>query len=174
MEASGFPTLRAHVEVVLGEEAFPVRAILFDKTPEANWKVAWHQDLTIAVAEKREAAGFTAWSEKDGVCHVQPPTAILERMLTARIHLDPCGPENGPLRILPASHRKGRLSPTVISELRATGQQTVCTAEEGDALFMRPLILHASSPASNPAHRRVLHIEYSADFLPDSLQWHDR
>jgi hypothetical protein len=47
-------SVRALVEPVLGPGCFVVRGILFDKTPDANWKVAWHQDLTIAV---REAGG---------------------------------------------------------------------------------------------------------------------
>ena len=32
----------------------PVRSLLFDKTPEENWPVLWHQDLTIAVEEQIE------------------------------------------------------------------------------------------------------------------------
>jgi hypothetical protein len=36
---------------VLGMGAKPVRAILFNKTPEANWSLAWHQDRTICVKE---------------------------------------------------------------------------------------------------------------------------
>lgn len=42
----------------LGEDARPVRAILFDKTPQANWSLGWHQDRTIAVRERRETCGF--------------------------------------------------------------------------------------------------------------------
>jgi len=34
---------------VLRRKAKPVKAILFDKTPDANWYVTWHQDTTIAV-----------------------------------------------------------------------------------------------------------------------------
>lgn len=34
--------VRNLIEPVLGGDAFIVRAILFDKTPDANWKVAWH------------------------------------------------------------------------------------------------------------------------------------
>jgi hypothetical protein len=67
------PAVRALVEPVLGASAFPVRGILFDKTPDANWKVAWHQDLAIAVRERRDTPGFGPWSEKAGVTHVQPP-----------------------------------------------------------------------------------------------------
>lgn len=39
---------------------------------------------------------------------------------------------------------------------------------------MRPLLLHASSPALAPAHRRVLHLEYAAAPLPPGLEWHER
>lgn len=65
------------VTPILGPNAFAVRGTLFDKTPDANWKVTWHQDLTIAVRERREVPGFTSWSEKAGVIHVQPPVRIL-------------------------------------------------------------------------------------------------
>jgi hypothetical protein len=40
--------LRALLEPILGNQFVPVRGILFDKVPEANWKVPWHQDVTIA------------------------------------------------------------------------------------------------------------------------------
>jgi len=40
--------MRAAAEAVLGPGCFDVRALLFDKTPEANWKVIWHQDLTMS------------------------------------------------------------------------------------------------------------------------------
>lgn len=102
--------IRALVEPVLGEDAFAVRGILFDKTPDANWKVTWHQDLTIAVREKIDVGGFGPWSEKAGVAHVQPPPDVLERMVTVRLSLDPCGPENGPVNVIAGSHRHGRLS----------------------------------------------------------------
>src|SRR5688500_17606182 len=46
--------VRDLVSSVLGEHAFGVRGILFDKTPAANWKVAWHQDLSIAVQARAE------------------------------------------------------------------------------------------------------------------------
>jgi hypothetical protein len=113
-KAARSSSIRQAVEAVLGPRCFAVRAILFDKTPEANWKVAWHQDLTIAVHQRRCVAGFTAWSEKDGVVHVQPPVPILERMLAVRVHLDDCGPDSGPLRVLPGSHREGRLDAAAI------------------------------------------------------------
>jgi ectoine hydroxylase-related dioxygenase (phytanoyl-CoA dioxygenase family) len=168
------PAVRALVEPVLGPGAFAVRGILFDKTADANWKVAWHQDLTIAVRERRDAAGFGPWSEKAGVTHVQPPAAVLERMVTVRIHLDDCGPENGPVHVIPGSHRHGRLGSADTERWRAEHPAVATCTGEGGALLMRPLLLHASSPATTPAHRRVLHIDYAANELPDGLEWHTR
>ena len=161
----------ALASAVLGPDCAAVRAIVFDKTPDANWKVSWHQDLTIAVQEQREVSGFGPWSTKAGIVHVQPPPAILEQMLTLRLHLDACSADNGPVRVLPASHRAGRLSGDEIDRWRSRVEARTCTAERGDVLAMRPLVLHASSPSVSPQHRRVIHVEYAGAELPDGLEW---
>ncbi len=163
--------IKSIVGRILGENAKPVRAIFFDKTPEANWKVPWHQDLTITVKEKRETEGFTAWTSKVGVQHVQPPMFLLEKMLTLRLHLDDADETNGALKVFPASHRKGRLSADDIQNLRITKKTEVCYVNRGQAFLMRPLIVHSSSAGTNPKHRRVIHIEFSAETLPNGLQW---
>jgi hypothetical protein len=62
--------VRDLIEPVLGTDCFPVRGILFDKVPEANWKVPWHQDVTIAVQNRIEADDFGPWSMKDEVLAV--------------------------------------------------------------------------------------------------------
>jgi len=155
----------------LPAEPRPVRAIYFDKSAHANWGVAWHQDLTIALQARVEVAGFGPWSMKDGVPHVQPPTELLEQMLTVRLHLDDADHTNGALRVLPGSHRLGRLTAERIQELRASQVDVLCTAAAGDALFMRPLLLHASNRSTSTRHRRVLHIEYAGFSLPEVLRW---
>ena len=151
----------------------PVRAIYFDKSPEANWLVAWHQDFTLALRARTDAPGFGPWSIKDGVPHVQPPIHLLEQMLTTRLHLDDCDETNGALRVLPGSHRLGRLSAERIQQLRASHRDHLCHLTAGDALLMRPLLLHASSRSQGNRHRRVLHIEYAAFPLPQPLEWHE-
>jgi len=155
---------------ILGEGARLVRAILFDKIPGANWTVPWHQDLTIAVAERHDVEGFGPWSVKEGVVHVQPPVAVLEEMATFRIHLDECGQDNGPVRVIPGSHRHGRIAESDLS--RYLTDETPCVGGVGSVLVMRPLILHASSPAKSPSHRRVLHMEFAGGDLPKPLHWH--
>ncbi|MBI2795694.1 MAG: phytanoyl-CoA dioxygenase family protein [Gemmatimonadetes bacterium] len=167
-------TLRALAEAALGPGALPVRGLLFDKTPDANWRVIWHQDLTIAVRERRDAPGFGPWSEKDGAPHVQPPVALLERMVAVRVHLDDCTTDNGPVRVIPGSHRAGRHDAAATDALRMRGPEVTCVVPRGGVLAFHSLLLHASSPAVTPAHRRVVHIEYvGAEWaaLPHGLAW---
>jgi hypothetical protein len=166
--------IRALVEPILGQEAFPVRGILFDKTGEANWKVPWHQDVTIAVTNKSEANGYGPWSLKAGVLHVQPPAAILENMLSVRIHLDDCPATNGALRVLPATHLLGKLTQAQIEVALSQRAPMTCEASAGDALLMRPLLIHASSPSIVPTHRRVIHFDYANAELADGLEWRER
>jgi hypothetical protein len=168
---SNAPGVMSLLRAATGLKPFPVRAIFFDKNPKANWLVPWHQDLAIAVTERIEVQGFTGWSVKEGVLHVHPPTEILENMITIRLHLDDCGNENGPLKLIPGSHRAGKLAaPEIRRVVKSTGAVT-CEISKGDLLLMRPLILHASSAATQPSHRRVLHVEYAAGKLPNGLSW---
>lgn len=171
-DAARWPELMGLVAGVLGDGAFPVRALFFDKVEGANWQVSWHQDLSIAVAERVEATGFSGWAVKQGVVHVQPPASVLESMVTLRVHLDDCDADNGPLRVLPGSHRDGRLNDEEIERWRTACPEAVCQVPCGGVVMMRPLLLHASSPAKKPRHRRVIHIEYASSPLPDVLKWH--
>ncbi len=162
--------VRALVEPVLGERFFPVRGILFDKIPDANWKVPWHQDVTIAVQERVEAEGFGPWSMKADVLHVQPAAEVLEHMVSVRLHLDNCGEENGALRVIPGSHLHGRIPEEEIPVMRET-PEVVCAIGVGGALLMRPLLLHASSPSRVPGHRRVVHLDFASVQLPNDMRW---
>jgi len=164
------PSIRSLAESIAGVGARVVRAIFFDKTAEANWKVAWHQDLTIAVSQRIEVPGFSSWSSKANVAHVQPPTSILEQLLTLRLHLDAADEQTGALKVIPGSHKHGRLSADEIEQFKQTAKPVTCAVEEGDVLLMRPLLLHASS-ASTAVHRRVIHLEFSSTALPGGLEW---
>jgi ectoine hydroxylase-related dioxygenase (phytanoyl-CoA dioxygenase family) len=163
--------VRAIVDQALGENAFVVRSTLFDKTDSANWKVPWHQDVTIAVSERADTGGFGPWSVKEGVTHVQPTTAVLNRMVTVRVHLDACPASNGALRVMPGSHRLGRIDQNDAPEHVDEAAAVACEVEAGAALVMRPLLLHASSPSVQPTHRRVLHFDFAEGELPNGLQW---
>lgn len=170
-ELATSPNVLQIAGAVLERGVVPIRGILFDKTDGANWKVPWHQDLTIEVAERLETEGFGPWSTKDGVQRVQPPTSILERMVSIRLHLDDCPEENGALRVVPGSHKAGRLSETESARIGAGGPDEVCAVQAGDAVVMSPLIVHASSASTRLGHRRVIHLDYAHVRLPGGLRW---
>ncbi len=167
------PEVRQFVTPILGNQSFATRAIFFDKVPGANWALGWHQDNVVSVAERRDVLGFTAWGMKAGVWQVQPPVEILAAMVTVRLHLDDCGPENGPLRVIPGSHRHGWLDDE-IDQWKRNVPAATCTVNSGGVVVMSPVILHASSRASLPNHRRVIHIEFANQDLPGGLEWNRR
>jgi hypothetical protein len=168
------PSVRHVVDAVLGPGAFAVRGVLFDKHAGANWKVPWHQDLTIAVRHAVPADGYGPWSAKAGVPHVQPPQQILESMITVRVHLDDCDSSNGPLRVFGGSHRSGRLSDASIAAVANSIEPVTCTCHRGGLLVMRPLLVHGSSSATVPSRRRVLHLDFASCSLAGGLEWAER
>ena len=163
--------IRNLVEPILGESSFVVRGILFDKTEGANWKVPWHQDVTIAIKDRVDIDGFGPWSTKQGVQHVQPPAYVLQNMLSVRIHLDDCPATNGALRVIPGSHLEGKLDESVIADRVQARDAVICEVGAGGALVMRPLLLHSSSASETPQHRRVVHLDYANVSLPKGLSW---
>jgi hypothetical protein len=165
LEIARDPRLR----VLIASEFFAVRALLFDKTAESNWGLRWHQDLSVALRERHETQGFTSWTVKAGVVHALAPPQLLERMVSLRIHLDDCGPDVGPLRVVPRSHLLGRLDDDAV-QAQVVDQDT-CVALCGDVLAFKPLLLHASASSASTRHRRVLQLEFSRDELPGRLQW---
>lgn len=155
---------------VLGERTRPVRGLLFDKTPTNNWALGWHQDRTIAVRQRHEVQGFSIWTAKSGIPHVEPPFELIERMITVRIHLDAVDVGNGPLRVVPGSHQKGKIAEGAIEPAAAECGE-LCCLDAGDVWVYRTAILHASGRAEGSRRRRVLQVDYSAEELPSPLEW---
>lgn len=156
---------------LIGTSARPVRAVLFDKTRDANWTVAWHQDRTIPVCARHDVEGFGPWSVKDGLCHVAPPMGVLEQMATLRLHLDDCDNSNAPLTIALGSHRLGLVPATESASVAARHAQFTCLAKTGDVWAYSTPILHTSATTISDRRRRVLQIDYAAIDLPQPLSW---
>jgi len=165
------PTVQDLVERALGSGARPVRAIAFDKTGHRNWFVPWHQDRTIAVKTRDDRAEVMNWTVKSDVPHCEAPVELLENMLTLRWHLDLVGPADGGLRVLPGSHRKGRLESDEIAELESRVPAAELAVSAGTILAMRPLLVHGSRRRTTRGHRRILHVELAAGNPPPPLQW---
>lgn len=149
-----------------------VRALWFDKTPQANWLVPWHQDRTIAVRERRDVLGFGPWSVKQGICHVEPPFALLASMLTVRLHIDDCPADNAPLEVAIGSHHAQVAAEDAAAKAESF-PRLMCLAIAGDLWVYHTPILHRSARAAVPGRRRVLQLDYCAHALADGLQWAD-
>jgi ectoine hydroxylase-related dioxygenase (phytanoyl-CoA dioxygenase family) len=146
----------------LGDGATPFRATLFENSSKSNWLVVWHQDTALPLRDRHDVNGWGPWSVKEGAVCAHAPAWALEQALAIRVHLDDSTADNGPLRVLPATHKLGILSDDAICELAKRTQAVACRIGSGGLLLMKPLLVHASSKITNGTPRRVLHIEYSA------------
>jgi len=156
---------------VLGTDAFPFRATLFDKSPKSNWLVVWHQDTALPLRERLDVPGWGPWSVKDGIPYAHAPTGVLNQVVALRVSLDDSTVENGPLRVLPRTHTSGVLSDDDVHELAIQIDSVDCVVPKGGVLVMRPLLIHSSSKARSAAARRILHVEYAAsDFIAKPLR----
>ena len=156
---------------LLSVDYVAVQCTLFDKSAAQPWKVPYHQDLSIPVRKRIDSPGCESWSEKEGAWYTQPPARLLAALVAVRVHLDDCGAENGPLRVISGSHRVGRIAEADVSAFVAHGGEVVCSAKVGDVLVMSPLLLHASAKPTNPSSRRVLHFVFGPPELPLGLEW---
>ena len=155
----------------LSPAAVPISALWFDKLPTANWQVPWHQDLVAPLAEFL-APGWGPWTVKSGAPYVPLPEPWSSRRIACRLALDTCTENDGPLEVLPGTQSTGILSPEQITEAARQPAVTI-TMAAGTLLMLHPLLLHRSRPARQPAHRRVLHIEWCDVPLPAGATWLD-
>ncbi len=165
-EIVAIPTLQRILLRIVGQKAGLVRILYFDKPPGKGWSLAIHTDKTIAVAEHQEpAAPFSKPTTKAGVPHVEANQQLLDEMLTVRIHLDEMHGQNGPLIVVPGSHRETD---------QQSGDVQQIESGAGDVFLMRPLLSHGSRAADETTkdHRRVVHLEFApSDQLPAGYRW---
>lgn len=165
-------SLEEIIESNFGKGYFITKSIYFDKPEKSNWFVAYHQDLTISVDRKIEIENFENWTIKQNQFAVQPPKEILEDNFTIRIHIDKTTKDNGALKVINNSHSKGILR---IENLDFEKEkETICEVEKGGIMIMKPLLFHASNKTTNNERRRVIHIEFSRQELPDGLEWSEK
>jgi ectoine hydroxylase-related dioxygenase (phytanoyl-CoA dioxygenase family) len=146
----------------VGAQAIPFRATLFDKSAVSNWLVAWHQDTALPLQQRVDDSSWGPWSVKGGVLHACAPSAALATVVALRVHLDDSTLANGPLRVLPGTHTRGVLTHDDIQRFADVVPAVECVSPAGGVVAMRPLVVHASSKASDHQPRRVLHVEYAA------------
>lgn len=159
------------IAAALPADPVAVQCNYFKKYKEQNWLVPAHQDLSIPVKARVDHPELAGWSEKEGHLYVQPPAAVMEALVGVRLHIDDCGPDDGPLRVVPGSHRGGRLGAGDILMARARAGEVDCIVARGAALVLKPLIIHSSAKVKGHNPRRVLHFVFGPATLPFGLQW---
>jgi ectoine hydroxylase-related dioxygenase (phytanoyl-CoA dioxygenase family) len=162
--------LKDIIASTFGKGYFITKSIYFDKPEKSNWFVAYHQDLTISVDKKTEIENFENWTTKQNQFAVQPPIEILENNFTIRIHIDKTTKDNGALKVINDSHSKGIFR---VENLEIKNE-TICEVEKGGIMIMKPLLFHASNKTTNNERRRVIHIEFSNQQLPEGLEWSEK
>lgn len=161
--------VRAVVEGVIGKRARAIRGVFFDKRPDANWPLPWHQDRTAAFEGTLRPEGFTNWTTKQGVNHAELPLDYLRSMITLRLHLDDCDADTGAIHVLKGAHRD--IAPQrVLADLGRAGGAPV-PMKAGDLMAISPLTPHASYRVTRECRRRILHVEFCARTLPEGLDW---
>lgn len=146
--------------------AFPVRFVLFDKA-ERGWGLPWHQDRVIAVEDRIDQPGYSAWTRKGGVWHTEPPDGLLSRMLFVRVLLTDVA--DGGMAFAKGSDAEGRVPADQAEEAANRYPVEIEKGRAGDVLVLPALTLHKSTPAS--CRRRVLRVDYAAESLPEPLAW---
>ncbi|WP_045995596.1 phytanoyl-CoA dioxygenase family protein [Loktanella sp. S4079] len=149
----------------------PVRALAFDKTPQSNWVLPWHQDRVIAVSHRHDINGYTSWTRKSGIWHCEPPVNILQRMLFVRVHIDDADATTGAMEIAEGSHTDGIIPSEQAENIAQSHPRNVTVAQRGDILILPMLTLHRSIPAQAPSRRRTLRIDYADFALDGPLSW---
>jgi len=159
------------LSALLGNSRTAIQCTYFAKLSSRNWLVALHQDLSIPVAARAADAPCKAWSEKEGTWFCQPPADFLAQLVAVRVHLDDSTEANGPLRVVPGSHRLGRIASQEVAAHRRRLGEVACVAPRRSLVAMRPLLLHASSKSTSEAPRRVLHYVFGPPEPPWGLRW---
>ena len=116
-------------------------------------------EIVPAVLERHEIADVAGVLQENGF--ERSRAAALGCVIGLRLHIDDSGPDNGPLRVLPGTPTRGVMSDGEIAQLAHDTQSVDCVSPAGGVVFMRPLLVHASSKAETDRRRRVLHIEYA-------------
>lgn len=157
----------------ISPSARAVRVVSFDKNDDLNWSLGWHQDRVISLRDRVDLPGYSVWTRKAGVWHVEPPIDFLASMFFLRVHLDDADADNGALEVALGSHLFGRVPSDGAAKMAEGCVRELCTARRGDVLAASALLLHRSGMSRATSRRRAIRIDYATAQLPPQLTWAD-
>ncbi len=145
-----------------------LRAVAFRKDADANWFVPAHQDRSVPVPSVALPPGFDHVTRKENGWQAEAPVEFLARMRNCRIFVDRATAEDGPLEVIPGSHRRGRIEQAEIPAIR--GSWVPLVGDVGDVVVLSPLLLHRSRRATEPQGRCVLQLECIPGDIAEALR----
>jgi hypothetical protein len=146
-------------------ESRVLRIVAFKKDAGANWFVPAHQDRSIPIPSAQLPPGFSRPTRKGDGWQAEAPIEVLQAMRNIRVFIDPATEDDGPLEVMPGTHRLGRIAQSAIPTIADEIRWHALTGNAGDVVVLSPLLLHRSRRAAQPRGRRVLQLEC----IPHSL-----
>ncbi len=150
------PRILSIVEELLGEQVYTFQLVVNNKAAFNGDLWYWHQD-------------YPTYRADDHIAEC--------RMVNTLIFLDEVSQFNGPLMIVPGSHRLNDIpeesdggtsytirysGPEVIREQVRRGGIVAPTGSAGSVIFMNPNALHGSNANLSPWPRRMISLTYNA------------
>lgn len=151
--------------------ARPVRAAVFESDPADPELQPWRQDREVIPAARAEVEGFSNWSSKAGIWHVEAPQSVLEGMIVARVLLDDWNENVGGRQFALGSHRAGLVSAASAEEVASGCPWEPINARRGDVVLTKLLTLHRAVSGVSGLVRRSVRVDYAAAPLPAPLRW---
>ena len=167
--AQGFSTKRQQVVPFFDYNPEVLYALLDNQKIMDTFQVLLGEDFIFTLSEGIIHAGGTGWHH-DAVA----PDGLFS--MRAAIYLDPLGPNNGCLNVIPGSHYsefREALGKTLKDiDARAEdipGRHAICT-DPGDVIFMNHKVFHAA--LNDNSGRRAIHINCSQNTTPERNKIH--
>ena len=153
-------------EQFVGPGATPFRATLFESLrPPTGWSSGTRTRpyRSFAHIDRIELGPLV----DQGWCPVCPCSGMGAGTCVAlRVHLDDSTSTNGPLRVLPNTHRDGVGDEAAIDQCAREQSAINCLAAAGGVVAMRPLTIHASSKSTERAP-----VAYCTSNTPMPCNW---
>jgi|GEM_PF-5756574 len=158
------PLLTRVAQELVGSRVVVAWALVLNKvrSPTANWAVPWHQDTSVYCTHiPPDASGEL----RAGFATFRPTDHSVANLTVARVALDRDTTTSGCLRVLPGSHKWGRVSGGEGGRLGGHAG-TAIELEPGDVAFFNPLLMHRADENRTSSQRRVVHIYYRPVGMP--------
>lgn len=137
-EMIGMPAILERVANVIGAEFKLSSLNARSANPHSDWVQPLHADAGAIADEKGYWVLNTVWL------------------------LDDFTPENGAIRMVPGSHRWGKLPQQILADPTAAHPyEVLLTGKAGSVLVMNAHLWHGGTANRTPAHRRAVHAFYT-------------